>query len=60
MKCTACGNDNAENAQFCGGCGINLISGEAFVGAELPRVGFGEAIGRGFSNYFTFSGNQQA
>ena len=24
MKCTACGSDNAENAQFCGGCGASL------------------------------------
>ena len=24
MKCTACGNDNPENAQFCGGCGATL------------------------------------
>ena len=56
MKCTACGNDNEENAQFCGVCGTNLISGEVSVGTELPMVGFGQAISRGFSNYFTFSG----
>ena len=56
MKCTACGNDNTSDAQFCGGCGTNLISGEASVGTELPMVGFGEAISRGFRNYFNFSG----
>ena len=27
MKCTACGNDNAENAQFCGGCGAQVSTG---------------------------------
>jgi len=24
MKCPTCGNDNPENAQFCGGCGATL------------------------------------
>ena len=56
MKCPTCGNDNPAGAQFCGGCGTNLISGEASIYAELPMVGFGEAISRGFTNYFTFSG----
>jgi uncharacterized membrane protein YhaH (DUF805 family) len=56
MKCPTCGNDNPDNAQFCGICGANLISGETSIGTELPMVGFGEAISRGFSNYFTFSG----
>ena len=56
MKCPQCGNDNPENAQFCGGCGTNLIPGEASVGTRLPMVGFGEAISRGFSNYFRFNG----
>ena len=56
MKCQKCGHENADDAQFCGVCGANLISGEAFIGTELPMVSFGEAISRGFSNYFTFSG----
>jgi len=56
MKCPRCGHDNPEVAQFCEGCGTNLTSGEAAVGAELPMVGFGEAISRGFRNYATFSG----
>ena len=56
MKCPTCGRDNPENAQFCGVCGTNLISGEVTVGPELPMVSFGGAIIRGFSNYFNFSG----
>jgi hypothetical protein len=56
MKCQECGHENADDAQFCGVCGTNLISGEVSVGTELPMVGFGQAISRGFSNYFTFSG----
>jgi uncharacterized membrane protein YhaH (DUF805 family) len=56
MKCPRCGHDNPEASQFCKGCGTNLIPREASVGAELPMVGFGEAISRGFRNYATFSG----
>ena len=60
MKCPKCGNDNTENAQFCGGCGVSLsgsvVSSSRTETAELPMVGFGAAISRGFSNYFTFSG----
>jgi len=55
-ECRTCGSETQDDAQFCGGCGTNLISGEAYVGAELPMMGFGEAISRGFCNYFTFSG----
>ena len=56
MKCRNCGNDNEENAQFCGGCGANLIPGEASVATELPMVGFSKAVSRGFRNYLNFSG----
>ena len=56
MKCTACGNDNTENAQFCAGCGASLSSGRVTARPGLPTVGFGEAISRGFTSYFTFSG----
>ena len=56
MKCPTCGNDNPADAQFCGGCGTNLNSGEASIDAELPMVGFGDAISQGFNNYFTFYG----
>ena len=56
MNCPQCGKDNAKDARFCGGCGTTLSSDEASVGTKLPMVGFGEAISRGFSKYFTFSG----
>ena len=56
MNCPTCGKGNPADAQFCGVCGANLISGETAVGTELPMVGFGQAISSGFSNYFTFSG----
>ena len=60
MKCTSCGNDNAANAQFCGGCGAPLnaptVSGIGVGTAELPMVSFIEAIKLGFNNYVTFSG----
>ena len=56
MNCPTCGSETPDDAQFCGRCGTNLISDEASVGAELPIVGFGEAVSRGFRNYATFSG----
>ena len=56
MKCQTCGNDNEENAQFCEGCGASLSSGRVTARPGLPTVGFGEAISRGFTNYFTFNG----
>ena len=56
MHCPACGSETPDDVQFCGGCGTNLISGEAPAGTGVPMVGFGAAISRGFSNYFTFSG----
>ena len=56
MKCPTCGNDNPNDGRFCGLCGIKLSSDEASMGTELPMVGFGDAISRGFSKYFTFSG----
>ena len=56
MNCPTCDNENPADARFCGGCGANLNLGEASIYAELPMVGFGDAISRGFSNYFTFSG----
>ena len=56
MNCPTCDNENPADARFCGGCGANLNLGEASTYAELPMVGFGDAISRGFSNYFTFSG----
>ena len=56
MKCTACGNENPKDGQFCGGCGASLSSGRVTARPGLPTVGFGEAISRGFTSYFTFSG----
>lgn len=59
MKCPTCGQSNAENAQFCGECGTSLSTSatrDSAVDTELPMVGFGDAISRGFTNYFKFSG----
>ena len=56
MKCPTCCNDNPAGAQFCGGCGASLSSGRVAARPGLPTVGFGEAINRGFTYYFTFSG----
>ena len=56
MKCPTCGNEAEPGAQFCGICGTGLDSGELVTGSELPRVGFGKAINRGFSNYINFNG----
>ena len=56
MQCPRCGHDNPEASGFCERCGTNLSLREVSVGAELPMVGFGEAIRRGFRNYATFSG----
>ena len=56
MKCPTCSNDNPAGAQFCGVCGANLNSVKPSTSTELSPVGFGKAISRGFTNYFTFSG----
>ena len=60
MKCTACGHDNTEDAQFCGGCGVSLsgstASGIRIGTAELPMVSFPNADKFGFQKYFDFSG----
>ena len=60
MKCQTCGNDNEENAQFCGGCGTSLTestaSGIGVGTAELPMVDFGTAVKLGFQRYVDFSG----
>jgi len=37
MKCQTCGNDNPENAQFCGGCGASLSAPTAKPG-RLRRI----------------------
>ncbi len=56
MNCPTCNNENEPGAQFCGTCGTNLSSGEVADGPQQPMAGFGEAIRRGFSDYFKFTG----
>ena len=56
MSCPTCNNETEPGAQFCGICGTELSSGEVVTGPEQPMVSFAEAISRGFSNYFEFSG----
>ena len=60
MKCTGCGSNNPNNAQFCGGCGVSLsASTPTDVGidaAELPMVDFGTAVKLGFQRYVDFRG----
>jgi uncharacterized membrane protein YhaH (DUF805 family) len=56
MKCSTCGNDNEENAQFCGGCGAAL--GVSPITSSTPQVivDFPEAVKLGFQRYIDFSG----
>ena len=56
MNCPTCNNQAEPGTQFCGICGTNLPSEKVATGPEQPKVGFGEAISRGFTNYFNFSG----
>jgi len=56
MNCPTCGKENESSAHFCGSCGANLISPGATGEAELPRVGFIDAIQRAFEKYFDFTG----
>ena len=60
MNCPTCGEDNPEDARFCGICGVSLIvstaSGIGAAAFELPKVRFPQAVKLGFKNYFKFSG----
>jgi len=61
MKCQKCGHENAEDSQFCGGCGASLseTTVNSSVGEEatgLPMVSFRPAIKLGFQNYVNFKG----
>ncbi len=60
MKCTACGKDNPDNAQFCGICGASMSeSDDSDTGtgtAELPMVSFLDAATLGFTRYVDFRG----
>ena len=56
MECSNCRRDVLDEASFCGFCGSSLNVKQVIQDVTLPSVGFGEAISKGFSNYFTFSG----
>jgi len=56
MKCTACGNDNAENARFCGGCGAALSVSPITSSTPQVTVDFPEAVKLGFQRYIDLSG----
>jgi len=67
MICQKCNNSLAEEAKFCGICGLavnrpnseSTISGEAshqFEYDSLPMVSFQQAITKGFNKYFVFRG----
>tara|TARA_B100001964_G_C14159812_1_gene566101 strand:- start:716 stop:1318 length:603 start_codon:yes stop_codon:yes gene_type:complete len=67
MICQKCNNSLAEEAKFCGICGLavekpnseSIISEETSPQIEsdsLPMVSFQEAIKKGFNNYFVFRG----
>ena len=56
MNCPTCNNETEPGTQFCDICGTELSSGEVVTGPEQPMVSFAEAISRGLSNYFKFSG----
>ena len=67
MICQKCNNSLAEEAKFCGICGLavekpnseSIISEETSLQIEsdsLPMVSFQEAIKKGFNNYFVFRG----
>ena len=51
-KCPICNTNNLENSRFCVECGTNF---DADITQRIT-VGFVQAIGLGFSNYFNFSG----
>jgi len=59
MNCPTCGNENPEEAQFCGECVASLnastVSGIGIAATELPMVSFPQAIKLGFKNYFNFN-----
>ena len=60
MICNICKVNNPDGSRFCSNCGHSLDGDASLqtaeITAELPMVGFGEAVGRAFSNYFNFSG----
>ena len=56
MNCPACGSENPEDVQFCGGCGAAL--GVSPITSSTPQitVDFPEAVKLGFQRYNDFSG----
>ena len=54
MKCPQCGNDNPEDALFCGLCGTSL--GASIAGVPTPQgmVSFPGAVKLAFQGYFDF------
>lgn len=56
MKCSACGTDNLEAAQFCANCGVSLSEGAAVVYNRKRMVSFPEAVTLGFKRYIVFTG----
>ena len=59
MNCPTCGNENPEEAQFCGKCVESLnastVSGIGIAAIEWPMVSFPQAIKLGFKNHFNFN-----
>ena len=56
MKCLTCGNDNPEDAQFCGGCGAALSVSPITSSTPQVTVDFPKAVQLGFQRYIDFSG----
>jgi uncharacterized membrane protein YhaH (DUF805 family) len=56
MKCSACGTDNLEVAQFCASCGVSFSEGTTGVRTRSGMVSFPEAVTLGFKRYLVFTG----
>ena len=56
MNCSACGNENPEDAQFCGGCGAALSVSTIASSTPQVTVEFPDAVKHGFQRYIDFSG----
>jgi len=56
VNCSACGNENPEDAQFCGGCGAALSVSPITSSTPQVIVDFPEAVKLAFQRYIDFSG----
>lgn len=62
MFCPKCGNENSNDAKFCGNCGTNISELSASnstlsaTGAASEKMTFGKAIATCFAKYVDFSG----